>query len=116
MNEKCQYNNSCYETAEDGSYIECEWNIIDNLPAKIKICFTDDGDDREWLVCEGCAIDIEQQCEDNENKEFDSEERFIEKTKSFENRRTVKGKYFIRKVMTQKQYKVFIRKIGKHNG
>jgi len=104
---KCEFNNSCYETAQDGTYCECDWNIENNLEAKIELEIDYDGETQVWNVCEGCAEDLRESCkggdfETDEVKYFVSEKRFAEKTKSFSKNRSTKTRT-IRQNWTQEE-------------
>jgi len=115
---KCEFNNGCYETAQDGTYIECAWNIPNNFEAKIRLEISYDGEMQEWNVCEGCADDLINTCEgeinyDSESKKkLISEVRFAPKTKSFAKRKSTKN-IMIQKPWTEEQRKSFFRKLHK---
>lgn len=106
---KCEYNNSCYETAQDGIYIEYSWNVENNLEAEFEISYTIEGEEHELNVCEGCKDDIEGNCEEYKDSEFHWEERIREPTKSYAGRRSVKGLYHIHKPWTTAEHDKWIR-------
>lgn len=99
---KCELNNSCYETAKDGIYIEYDWNTENNLEAEFDVNYSYKGDDIEVSVCEGCRSDIEFNCDFDEDYEWFSEERIREPTRSYEGRKSGKN-YLIQKPWTVKE-------------
>lgn len=111
----CTYNNNCYETADDGTYIEYDWNVADNLEAEFEVTYFIDGDEIQQDACEGCLRDIEDNCEEEENYEFGFAKRIREHTKSLSHKRTSRGHYTITKPWTLDQKKRWFRKWHKDN-
>lgn len=99
----CDYNNSCYETAEDNVYIEYDWNVADNLEAEFTVEYVLEGTEHELDVCEGCLRDIEDNCEDYEDSYIQKVTRLRPRHKHVPYQRSRKGHHFIRKPWTKEE-------------
>ncbi len=113
---KCEYNNSCYETAKDGYYIEYDWNVEDNLEAEFEVWYDIDGSEIVINVCEGCKGDIEDSCEREDNYEWSGERRIRPQTEGYKGRRSVKYHYHIQNTAwTEKERMAWMNKWHKNN-